>query len=332
MKKVKFSAGYQPNDILKRTVLANRESVAEIYFPCPGLTSGRGVPEFYSPEKAAEDLAEYAAAGLSLNMLFNGNCYGAASQSRELFNKIGDEIDAAIQKFGLSSITTASPLIAKFVSKNFPPLEVRASVNMEISTPEAMAYLAESFGAFYAKREFNYDFAKLSAMRRWCDANGKKLYILANSGCLDFCPARTFHDNLVAHQHEISKEDNAFAFHGLCREFLSNPEAREDFLRRTNFIRPEDIRFYADLCDGAKLATRAARNPAAIVAAYCAGKFGGNLLDLTEPSHAGHFYPSVLENSRIPDSYAKTRMNCAKNCAECGYCREVQKSAAVILQ
>ena len=192
-------------------------------------------------------------------------------------------------------------------------------------------YLARYFDAFYVKREYNWDFHRLAEFRARCVGLGKKTYILANSGCLNFCSARTFHDNLVAHQNEISAKDNAYQFSGICHEFLSDKSARASLLRRSNFIRPEDISAFGEFCDGAKLATRTNRNPSAVVEAYCRGRFCGNLWELTEPAHAAHFYPEILENGKIPSDYAERRLRCGKNCRNCGYCDSVQKSASGIL-
>lgn len=328
---MKFTIGYQDNDILKRTVLRMREHIGEVYFPYYSFTSGRGMPTIEQQAKMESDLAEYTQAGLKGNLLLNGNCYGARAQSRALFNRIGDALEHCIEKFALSSVTTTSPLIAKFIKMNFADIEVRASVNMEIGSAESMAYLAEHFDGFYAKREFNWSFSRLESMKKWCEQNNKKLYLLANSGCFNFCPARTFHDNLVAHQHEISEMDNAFEFHGMCHTFLKDKNAHATLLRRLNFIRPEDTYLYENLCDAIKLATRTSRNPSAIVEAYCTRKFSGNALDLTEPSHSGHLYPAIIDNSKIPQEYATNRLHCAKNCEACGYCNLIQKNATITL-
>ena len=328
---MKFTIGYQDNDILKRTVLRLREHIGEVYFPYYSFTSGRGMPTIEQQAKMETDLAEYVQAGLKGNLLLNGNCYGARAQSRALFNRIGDALEHCIEKFALSSVTTTSPLIAKFIKMNFADIEVRASINMEIGSAESMEYLAEHFDGFYAKREFNWSFSRLESMKKWCEQNNKKLYLLANSGCFNFCPARTFHDNLVAHQHEIAEMDNAFEFHGMCHNYLKDKNAHATLLRRLNFIRPEDTYLYENLCDAIKLATRTSRNPSAIVEAYCTRKFGGNALDLTEPSHSGHLYPAIIDNSKIPQEYATNRLHCAKNCQACGYCNLTQKNATITL-
>ena len=216
---MKFMIGYQSNDALKKTIFECRESVSEIYFPWSGFTSGRGIVDSSDSQRQMEtDLDAYAAAGIGMNLLLNGNCYGRHSQSRHFFQSIGDTVDRLRTRYQLGSVTTTSPIIARFLHANFSGLEVRASVNMEIGTVEGMDYLADSFDGFYLKREYNHDLRRIEKIRRWCDAHERKLYLLVNSGCLNFCSARTFHDNLVAHQHEIAEMDNAFEFGGICHE------------------------------------------------------------------------------------------------------------------
>ena len=75
------------------------------------------------------------------------------------------------------------------------------------------------------------------------------MVMLANSGCLNGCPARHFHDSLVAHEEEIALEDNAFGFDGICRDFLAGPDGPEKFFHHTNFVRPEDLNLYENYFD-----------------------------------------------------------------------------------
>ncbi len=329
---MKFSVGYQHNGALKDAVMEFRDKIAEIYFPWVGFATGRGTVTDRSAQAAeASDLREYAAAGLGTNLLLNGNCYGRRALSRAFFAKIGDAIDELSSNFGLSSATTTSPLIAKFIKANFKGIEVRASVNMEIGTPEAAEYLSDYFDGFYMKREYNWNLPRLTAMWKYCKSAGKKLHILANSGCINFCPARTFHDNLVAHQDEIAEMDNAYEFKGLCHDYLSDGNRRKNLLSRSNFIRPEDIGIFEGMCDSVKLATRTNRNPSAVVRAYCYGRFSGNLWELTEPSHASNFYPEILANDKIPNDYARKRLGCSMQCDACRLCQTVQADATINL-
>ena len=126
--------------------------------------------------------------------------------------------------------------------------------------------------------------------------------------------------------------DNAYQFVGQCFEYLKNKEKGENWLKLTNFIRPEDIRLYEEYFDGIKLATRVNKNPARIINAYCKESFSGPITELLEPNHSGLFYPAVIENKEIPENFGEMVLNCNKNCGECGFCYKVQKSATVNLE
>ena len=306
---MKFSVGYQltaSTDFLQ-SILSNKESIYEVYFAWDGFANGRNstyiakdLSDWDAYQRKMSDLRALSENGIPLNLLFNATCYGAESLSRSFFESIGNTTDFVKSSFGLSSITTTSPLIGKFIKDNFPDLDVRASVNMEIGTVQGMDYVSRYFDSFYLKRELNRDFAAIRTIRKWCEENGKQLYALANSGCLNHCSAHVFHDNLVSHESEIRKMDNGYAFRGICGDYLKDPENLRTILDITNFIRPEDVGLYEGLFPALKLATRVSGNPQRILRAYIEnGRFSGSVLDLLEPNHTNTIYPYLLENSRI---------------------------------
>lgn len=286
---------------LTECLIEHKEQIAEVYFSWGDFANGRSSQlekKGYTPwelqKMQMDSLSRLHETGFSFNLLFNGNCYGKDSQSRAFFEKIGMTVDYILKHYGLSSITTTSPLIAKFIKNNFEELEVRASVNMEIGTVQGMDYLSDYFDGYYMKRELNRNFEAIEKLSTWCRMNGKKLYLLANSGCLNHCSAHMFHDNLVAHESEIAKMDNAYEFRGICKEYLSKEEHYHSLIEDTSFIRPEDISRYEPYFDGIKLATRVHKNPSMVVRSYCRRKYSGNILELLEPAH--HIYPYVIEN------------------------------------
>ena len=83
-------------------------------------------------------------------------------------------------------------------------MDVRASVNMRLGTVRAMEYVSHLFDSFYIQREYNRDLDRIDELREWAGRNGKRLYMLANSGCLLWCAVQTFHDNMVAHEAEVA--------------------------------------------------------------------------------------------------------------------------------
>lgn len=303
---VKFMVGLPKiNSEFIDYLIQNSEHIYELYFSWGDFPNGRSSFirnddytewELMDIERCA--LKKVSDAKIPLNLLFNANCYGKDSQSRSFFNKIGDTIDFIKLLYGLKSVTTTSPLIAKFVKANFSDIEVRASVNMEIGTVQGMKYLSEYFDSFYMKRELNRDFESIKILHKWCTENGKKLFMLANSGCLNFCSAHNFHDNLVAHENDIAKMDNAYNFSGVCHEYLKNPQNYETLYENMNFIRPEDIPCYDSYFEAVKLATRVHNNPTEVLESYINGKYSGDLLRLLEPAHS--IYPYVIENGDKP--------------------------------
>ena len=147
------------NDRLTDCVLENDEKIYEVYFSFSNFANGRSnqllnedITPWEMQSKQLEVLKKLNDSGIAFNMLLNANCYGIDSQSRAFFNNVGMAMDYIKINFNLNSITTTSPLIAKFSKNNFSDIEVRASVNMEIGTVEGMEYVAPYFDCFYVRR------------------------------------------------------------------------------------------------------------------------------------------------------------------------------------
>ena len=337
---MKFIVGYpiKSNEEFINGIIAEKENISEVYFSWSGIPNGRSslstqemLLPFEIQQRHINGLKRLSAEGIRLNLLFNANCYGGYSQSRAFFNNIGDITEYIVREMGLSSVTTSSPLIAKFIKENFKGIDVRASVNMEIGTVEGMSYMAELFDSFYVKREVNRDFSMLLRLRKWCDDNGKQMYLLANSGCLNNCSAHVFHDNLVAHEAEISAMDNGYQFRGVCWDFLSDKNNFDLWLQRTNFIRPEDTGLYEDIVPAVKLATRTNSAPSRVLKAYVGKRYRGSVMELLEPNHSGIFYPNYIENANFDENFASHVMNCNKNCEKCSFCADVMRRACIKL-
>jgi len=304
---MKISVGYQLPDLYRISdiIMDFIDDIEEVYFPWLHISSGRGV-NIASPkdqEEMEKELTFLHQQGIKLNMLWNANCYGSGAVSQELEKRLTKALKHAIDQTGLEIVTTTSLFIAERVRKHFPDLEIRASVNMDISTVEGMRYVRDYFDGFYLGRKLNRYPAKIKPIRQWCDENGKKLYLLANSGCLKDCSAHTFHDNLVAHESELYKHENIWpGFRGICWEYYAENENHLSFLRDSTWIRPEDIDRYSDLVDGVKLATRIHDNPELVIKSFVNRKFDGNILKLCEPNFCALCF---LDNARFPSDWAE---------------------------
>ena len=335
---MKFAAGYQPPMFGRRfseITAQYAEQLSEVFFAWPGAASGRPpvLTEAEFPAGAAEqvlceDLRAIRGQGIGLDLLMNANCYGDKAVSKAFEQEIRDQI-ARMTDLGCrpQTVTTTSLFVARTFQTWFPEIEVRASVNMRIGTVQAMGYVSELFDSFYLQRDLQRDLEHVKAVRVWCDAHGKKLCLLANSGCLRFCPGQSFHDNLIAHCREAEKLEPVRGFNPhVCWNLYAKRENWAEILKAT-WVRPEDLYRYEGLVDVVKLATRQHSHPQSVIGAYIAGKWNGNLLDLLEPGFSPAFWPHYLDNEKLPEGFFDRVGKCTNGCTGCGYCEQVLETA-----
>ena len=336
---LKLSVGYQNNErfLFSELIKNYTDSIEEVYFPWIDTPSGRSVIGGYDgyfdyslQNALISELKIIRSRGIGLNLLFNANCYGEDSMSEVLRGKIFSIIDF-LSDNGVRPdvVTTASPAIAYMIKQNYADIELKASVNMKISTVKGMQYVAHLFDSYCVDKECNRNLELLKELKAWATQNGKKITILANSGCMRNCSGQIFHDNMVAHESEIAKQKNIDFMPYMCWNYLKNKENFVSVLQNT-WIRPEDIHHYENLTDSIKLATRSHQLPGMVIGAYARRMYSGNLLDLFEPGFAPAFMPYVIDSSKIPDNFWERTTKCNKKCESCTYCNEVLNKALVI--
>ncbi len=338
---MRFAVGYQlaedGEEPFSRIVSDYRDHIAELYFPWLDTPSGRsplatrdGYTDWTAQARLEEELKAVRGMGIRLDLLLNANCYGGEAVSSAFANRICSVVGHLEDAVGGADIvTTTSPFVAHVLKENFPHIERRASVNMRIGEVKGMEYLSDLFDSFYMQREYNRDFAKIRELKAWADASGKKLLMLANSGCMNFCSGQTFHDNLVAHEAQVAGTCNLPGFlpHS-CWRYLRDPAHRVSVLQNS-WVRPEDLHHYEGLFDTVKLATRMHRLPGMVIDAYVRGRYYGNLLDLCEPGFGPAFAPYVIDNSAFPADFFEHVTACDKRCHACGYCAGVLERVLV---
>lgn len=334
--KKRFAVGYQQaneGELFSEVVKDYAEDIAEVYFAWPGQASGRhalgsvrGIRNWDAQNELEEDLQNFKRQGIKLDVLFNANCYGGRAVSQHLENEVVSILEHLTHVVGGADIvTTTSLAIARTVKKNFPGIEVRASVNMRIGTIQAMEYVAGLFDSYYLQRDMQRDIEYVKDIRKWCDNNGKGLCLLVNSGCLYCCPGQTFHDNMVAHDAEIDEMKNIENWTPfVCWNILRKKEMHKVLLQST-WIRPEDLHHYEGVAEVFKLATRLHSHPRMVLDAYVSGSFRGNLLNLLEPAYSSLLAPLYIDNTAFPEDWFQKTSQCKHRCDGCGYCLDVLK-------
>lgn len=330
-----FAVGYRHQSEGERfsSVLLLYPEVEEVYFPWVEEPSGRpilGYGEYDDTETIKEVLQEELTAlregGVKLDLLLNANCYGEQAMSLALEERVRAIVDE-LDSWGCRPdvVTAASPFVARTIKLYYPDIETRASVNMRLMTIQAMRYLAPWFDSYYIGRDVQRNLDTVRRFSEWAHANGKKVGLLANSGCLRNCPWQTYHDNLISHSNAALAVEPAKGFNPhLCWTMYEKPENLSEILKAT-WIRPEDLSKYAPYVDFIKLATRQHSRMRLVIDAYARGSYKGNILDLLEPGFAPAFarHGIALDNSLFPQDWAERVGHCSRECTECGYCDQI---------
>ena len=300
----------------------------EVYFPWPGLLSARELEGDPLPlqKQLIDDLKFCRSKGMCLDLLVNATCYGdtafTAAQRKDYYGQLKE-----LSSHGLMPeiVTTSSPYIAK-ISKGFDAsFECRASVNMRLLSTIAMEYVAGEFDSFYLCRDVQRDLPTVRTFARWGRKNGKTICMLANSGCLRFCPWQTFHETLLAHhfKHILPEIKKLKMPSTLCSGLIADKQFEE--ILRGSWIRPEDLIRYDPYVSVFKLSTREANRPDLILQAYTSGTFDGDLLHLLDPDFSLFVSPKIFDNKSFPKEWSEGKIagKCAANCTHCGKCTEV---------
>ncbi|MEA4861830.1 MAG: hypothetical protein AB7F40_02470 [Victivallaceae bacterium] len=325
-----FAAGYfdpMPHmaarrESFTRVISRYLDSLCEVYYPWPGVINARGFSENAEVmrDQLVEDLKWCRAHGLTLDFLVNGTCYGdktfTIAQRDELCGIIETMRAAGILP---EVVTTASIYVAKILRTEYPDIEIRASVNWQMNSTLALEYLGDLIDSFYLCRDLQRDFSMLERFKKWADDHGKKMCLLANSGCIRNCPGKTLHETVIAHDAEWNKEAIRLNFPAQYCETVYMNDSPEEFLRST-WIRPEDIHLFEPYVSVFKLSTRKVPNPDEILKAYSSRSYDGDLARIMDPGH--RFGIHKIDNKSFPADWAQSGVAgiCANMCTHCGKC------------
>ncbi len=305
----------------------NGNRMVEIYLSGPQEFSGAGriVPEMEF-EEFARLVEKIHAQGVRVNLLLNSICEGADWYSPPVLQSTMDYLKRAHEHLGVEAITIANPLYIREVRRRFPDIEITASVLGDIDcVHKAVVFRRAGADVITPHVDINRDLGLLLRIKQ---ATGARIKLMVNEGCLFRCPFRKFHFNYISHKSRkpdmkgtVRAEDNVF---GLNCIQLSKSDLSQVF--KSCWIRPEDLRKYAEITNYFKIVGRTSSKSMLLraVAAYMDEVWKGDLLELM----AGNLYSLAmshlmhLDNQSLGDiGFFQKITSCDKECSQCNYCR-----------
>jgi len=182
-------------------------------------------------------------------------------------------------------------------------------------------------GKIILDRSLNRDLDRLAAisLKMHHQFPAMKIEVLANEGCLPYCPFKLSHDSYIA----LANINGRSQTHVIncdigCMRLLDDEPYR---LLQSPFIRPEDIDLYLYHVDTIKLCGRTLGSPFLMnaIKAYRARRYDGNLLDLMDAMSwlADKLY---VDNRMLSFDFANMLSQCDNHCNSCGFCQELFES------
>jgi hypothetical protein len=194
-----------------------------------------------------------------------------------------------------------------------------------------LAYISETCfrppSRLILDRSLNRSLGKLAEVARWCREGlpDVQLELIANEGCLPFCPYRSSHDAYIALDNlkgGCSHEDINTNLG--CVQLLKKQPYR---ILQSPFIRPEDIDSYLYDVDILRISGRTL-GPEFLertIRTYISRSYKGNLLDLLDTSSwlASELH---IDNSALSFDFANMLSVCNNRCETCRFCIELFRS------
>ncbi|MBO7090428.1 MAG: hypothetical protein J6W23_01495, partial [Victivallales bacterium] len=312
--------------------------VTDVYFTLPGdptyygawgIKGGMEWKALYA--NFLRDLDEIRNMGMSAIVCVDASCYGANFASEELMTHIAEMLRSISEHIRIRAVTTSTFPVAECLRHMNSSLKIRASEGMHLMSVRQLVFTRELFNGYYIGYEGVRDLDEIERMRKWCDDNGKSLHIVPNNACVYRCPYYIYHGNVQSHAQDFMLDEDEtetpFGKPAPCERILAKPENKAMLLQGM-WIRPEDMRHVSYYFDSMRLATRTNKNLRNTIAAYCEGRWNGNLCDILESMHDHSAAFPVIHNDRFPKGWFKKTSRCGHSCETCHYCQDVLKAVA----
>lgn len=275
------------DELLKRVSELN--AIKSVYGKLREDIVGGGRPNYTLPDVSRKRLKEHIQVAHNNGILFNYLLNALCMDNREFIGKTNRQIRdflRFIEDSGTDFVTVGSPFLLRLV-KEHTAMKVSISIYNDIDSTDKVREW-ERLGADELTLHYSYNrnFKKLEEVLKLSKVDFR---LIANNVCLHECIYRTNHANALAHSSQTSHESGGFFldyFSLNCgKEKIKNPVK----LIAADWIRPEDIHFYEELCDKLdvdnltlKLTDRSRSTDwlANVASAYASRRYDGNIFDI----------------------------------------------------
>lgn len=327
MSPLEFSVPYNGDAATLGQLLALQghggNAIREVYLNAPQSITGSGrVGNLTTTEELVAVVGAIHEAGVRVDITMNSTCDGGDWYAPETLERQIGFIRTMHEDHGVEAVTLANPFLIEQARAACPNLEISASVLSDIDCfSRAEAFALAGATTLCVDTSINRD---LKLLRQIRERLGVELKLMANEGCLNKCPFRKFHMNLISHKsQEQEEEGTSFSF--ACGDIIGRDGGQ---IFKSNWIRPEDLRRYEGVTGFFKIVGRDML-PSKVLRctrAYLEESYDGNLFDLLCSSigYYGIEFRAHIDNKALDKtSFFKRTSTCNRQCHRCTYCADL---------
>lgn len=322
MNKFKVPAIFDKDYIDQLIELNNKyqnSKVIETYGCIPYDNVGSSRVGTQLPETTLENLKEYICYskenGIGFNYIMNATCHGDISNIK--LNEILHKQINILEKIGVENITVSTPYLLEFLKRNYPNINLIASINMCASSVSQVLQLKEMGASrIVLDRNINRNYKLLKNIISNCNVDYE---LLANSLCLPFCIMHQYHNNLNSHYKQGSNDEfvQCFPYAKCFSMYIENPI----LMLCSGWIRPEDLNNYVNLgIDKFKIDGRGIPKETilSVIEPYMNESYQGNLFDLMfSGRNTRRSISAELDNKEV-DEFLTNLFEKRIDCRYCG--------------
>jgi len=298
-------------------------SISDIYFSDNKFGSARTI--FNGKSMYDELYSLRGKYGIKLHYLINPSIY--SNEFYKDVNKMIDyiaEIDADMVTLNNTYLLRAG--IIQDLKKNKPGIVLKNSVNNLVRTQKDFIFMHEVLGLTHiiVDRSLNRDLDTLGKMSKYAEANGIKITMLVNEGCIVDCKWKQWDDLIISQHTEDSDRDLTDKVHtelGCVRYFKHEPS---EWLK-TAFTLPNNLSKFEGMVDVIKLAGRGYPIDRWFKVVNAYQKRSGNIQFGDILSTTGDlFLANLLVNQITEAGFTDITHNCKTVCGdECNHCDKI---------
>ncbi len=313
--KMKYSLGTN-FDLKLLDIIAEKDkdhSIESVFGKMRSDFIGGGRGSLFLPDVSWKKLKYYISETHKKNLGFNYLINPLCMDNKEFIKKYNKKIVnylKQLEDIGVNAITVNSPYLCELIKLRFPYFSVTVGLGAQVGTLQQIRYW-ENLGAdeITLLENINRNFQLLEILLKYTKKSNTKLRLIANNICLHNCPYVIHHGTTISHASQKGHYSNSFTIDYCLLKCSSDRYLNPAKLLSSNWIRPEDIVYYEDLCNklGAdnfsiKLLDRSSTTELLdrVITAYLSRSFDGNLIDILNVANKKstkkiHMFPFILK-------------------------------------